>query len=130
MFFDSGATHAVNYFDHDGVVGTDEFDKLRLRGGSEIQPIATEPFVERCVERWFVVEAFSKGALVVFDDYRVGIPARDPCASLGATEHSKFELLIVEVARLINERTPHHVCLLYTSPSPRDGLLSRMPSSA
>ena len=24
----------------------------------------------------------------------------------------------------------HHLCLLYTSPSPRDGLLSRMPSSA
>ena len=24
----------------------------------------------------------------------------------------------------------HGVCLLYTSPSPRDGLLSRMPSSA
>ena len=24
----------------------------------------------------------------------------------------------------------HQVCLLYTSPSPRDGLLSRMPSSA
>ena len=24
----------------------------------------------------------------------------------------------------------HWVCLLYTSPSPRDGLLSRMPSSA
>ena len=26
--------------------------------------------------------------------------------------------------------TRHRVCLLYTSPSPRDGLLSRMPSSA
>ena len=25
---------------------------------------------------------------------------------------------------------PHDACLLYTSPSPRDGLLSRMPSSA
>ena len=25
---------------------------------------------------------------------------------------------------------PYEVCLLYTSPSPRDGLLSRMPSSA
>ena len=25
---------------------------------------------------------------------------------------------------------PHVSCLLYTSPSPRDGLLSRMPSSA
>ena len=24
----------------------------------------------------------------------------------------------------------YHACLLYTSPSPRDGLLSRMPSSA
>ena len=26
--------------------------------------------------------------------------------------------------------TQHKYCLLYTSPSPRDGLLSRMPSSA
>ena len=31
------------------------------------------------------------------------------------------------VAIQIKEATP---CLLYTSPSPRDGLLSRMPSSA
>ena len=27
-------------------------------------------------------------------------------------------------------RLQHEACLLYTSPSPRDGLLSRMPSSA
>ena len=27
-------------------------------------------------------------------------------------------------------QVPNVVCLLYTSPSPRDGLLSRMPSSA
>ena len=27
-------------------------------------------------------------------------------------------------------RITHKTCLLYTSPSPRDGLLSRMPSSA
>ena len=27
-------------------------------------------------------------------------------------------------------RGPSTICLLYTSPSPRDGLLSRMPSSA
>ena len=26
--------------------------------------------------------------------------------------------------------TAYNICLLYTSPSPRDGLLSRMPSSA
>ena len=29
-----------------------------------------------------------------------------------------------------NGRLLYEVCLLYTSPSPRDGLLSRMPSSA
>ena len=28
------------------------------------------------------------------------------------------------------DATNHFFCLLYTSPSPRDGLLSRMPSSA
>ena len=27
-------------------------------------------------------------------------------------------------------KNDYKVCLLYTSPSPRDGLLSRMPSSA
>ena len=28
------------------------------------------------------------------------------------------------------EENTRRICLLYTSPSPRDGLLSRMPSSA
>ena len=28
------------------------------------------------------------------------------------------------------QQPPPNICLLYTSPSPRDGLLSRMPSSA
>ena len=37
-----------------------------------------------------------------------------------------------QVERLQNERkaAATNTCLLYTSPSPRDGLLSRMPSSA
>ena len=30
----------------------------------------------------------------------------------------------------VRDREGHASCLLYTSPSPRDGLLSRMPSSA
>ena len=33
-------------------------------------------------------------------------------------------------AQLYINRQPSQTCLLYTSPSPRDGLLSRMPSSA
>ena len=40
----------------------------------------------------------------------------------------------VEIARLQDKTKPviprYIGCLLYTSPSPRDGLLSRMPSSA
>ena len=31
---------------------------------------------------------------------------------------------------IVNDTTMDKLCLLYTSPSPRDGLLSRMPSSA
>ena len=34
------------------------------------------------------------------------------------------------VAGITNFRSNYWDCLLYTSPSPRDGLLSRMPSSA
>ena len=33
-------------------------------------------------------------------------------------------------SKLVKFHTQHKFCLLYTSPSPRDGLLSRMPSSA
>ena len=36
-------------------------------------------------------------------------------------------LLIICIARMYSR---NYTCLLYTSPSPRDGLLSRMPSSA
>ena len=36
---------------------------------------------------------------------------------------------MAEPERVISFRVPW-TCLLYTSPSPRDGLLSRMPSSA
>ena len=36
----------------------------------------------------------------------------------------------VDVAKLAIEAINYKVCLLYTSPSPRDATLSRMPSSA
>ena len=38
---------------------------------------------------------------------------------------NSFNKAVVEIAKCKSK-----VCLLYTSPSPRDGLLSRMPSSA
>ena len=36
----------------------------------------------------------------------------------------------LEVIAFTPETATPYLCLLYTSPSPRDGLLSRMPSSA
>ena len=59
-----------------------------------------------------------------------------------ASGAEKAELLIVipayneaeNIERVVNHLTAnfpqYDYCLLYTSPSPRDGLLSRMPSSA
>ena len=35
-----------------------------------------------------------------------------------------------QVIQALKEADHFYICLLYTSPSPRDGLLSRMPSSA
>ena len=40
------------------------------------------------------------------------------------------ELFEKDFDRQLNEISQLENCLLYTSPSPRDGLLSRMPSSA
>ena len=44
-------------------------------------------------------------------------------------QHDEVQKVAME-ALLNNGLYPVCTCLLYTSPSPRDGLLSRMPSSA
>ena len=54
-----------------------------------------------------------------------GMSRRGAAARFGISESSAIKW--VQRYRLTGERGP---CLLYTSPSPRDGLLSRMPSSA
>ena len=59
-------------------------------------------------------------------------------AATAAAEGEAYkQKLVFEVARDANKieirsaiQSLFKVCLLYTSPSPRDGLLSRMPSSA
>ena len=55
------------------------------------------------------------------------IEANTMMTDLGARQQALEE----ELARVTGERDVQRAtCLLYTSPSPRDGLLSRMPSSA
>ena len=43
---------------------------------------------------------------------------------------TKSQALIADGIHSLSDLVSDFVCLLYTSPSPRDGLLSRMPSSA
>ena len=52
----------------------------------------------------------------------------DPFAALGLSAARRQP--VAEVARAFRMAVRRYDCLLYTSPSPRDGLLSRMPSSA
>ena len=44
------------------------------------------------------------------------------------THQTKMDVIGNNIANV--NTTSYKTCLLYTSPSPRDGLLSRMPSSA
>ena len=66
-----------------------------------------------------------------FSDVVSTRPNPDPCRS---QDRGKFEILQKDGAARIGRLHTNHgllnTCLLYTSPSPRDGLLSRMPSSA
>ena len=44
--------------------------------------------------------------------------------------YENLEIVNRAVNMLVDDTAGLNTCLLYTSPSPRDGLLSRMPSSA
>ena len=51
-------------------------------------------------------------------------------AMLSEESKGRFKKEDQDPFRTVFERDRDRICLLYTSPSPRDGLLSRMPSSA
>ena len=50
--------------------------------------------------------------------------------SIKRNEDGSVRILSKFIPKTKSEITKDILCLLYTSPSPRDGLLSRMPSSA
>ena len=64
-----------------------------------------------------VVSSYPKGFTTRYNPH---ITNRQPCCSYGKQYFNLVFLSCTEIT----------TCLLYTSPSPRDGLLSRMPSSA
>ena len=60
-------------------------------------------------------------------DHEVGIDHADHEVGI---DHADHEVGIDHTDHVVGIDHTDHDCLLYTSPSPRDGLLSRMPSSA
>ena len=85
-----------------------DLDNTLLRGDSDYE------MVNYLIDKNFVDKKYRQINEDYFNDYGDG--------NLNINEFSKFSLKpFIGMTR---------ACLLYTSPSPRDGLLSRMPSSA
>ena len=102
--------------------------------GNEIDP--REELVEHLIEYKkykSVIDDFSK-----LEEYRQEKVSRGNLFSelnvIGERAKVETELQDIDLYKLLvvfkNAIDKYNVCLLYTSPSPRDGLLSRMPSSA
>ena len=77
---------------------------------------------------WNLSASTTATLLTVASDVIVKINAIT-CANVDGTNAAALSLWIDGVGTTVTGVTGT-ACLLYTSPSPRDGLLSRMPSSA
>ena len=96
------------------------------------------PLVKLCVTILYIgtVVSFSKynlSGLLVMAVYPVILFIMNDISVKDALWRMRVVLPLVCVAGIFNpffDRQAVMTCLLYTSPSPRDGLLSRMPSSA
>ena len=59
------------------------------------------------------------------DDF---LKVRETLTRIGVA--SRKDKKLFQSCHILHKQGKYYLCLLYTSPSPRDGLLSRMPSSA
>ena len=59
------------------------------------------------------------------DDF---LKIRETLSRIGVA--SRKDKTLFQSCHILHKQGKYYICLLYTSPSPRDGLLSRMPSSA
>ena len=119
--------------------------------GEVINRVFVTPILS--VGPYFVARQIDKGMPFHFDQFWLGLKSFFPLAMMAAIQAGVYLLFLAplflsERGTLINEwfkewqenplemtafpeiPTMYLLCLLYTSPSPRDATLSRMPSSA
>ena len=97
----------------------------------EVAPHMSRFREQGIVDREIFKKAGDQGFLMIWPDEKYG--------GMGDTDFRYEQIIIEETARahcfdwfntLHSRLVGPYICLLYTSPSPRDATLSRMPSSA
>ena len=111
-------------------------DLSKGRSTFMIEMIETAAILNQATERTFVIlDEIGRGT-ATFDDLSIAwaaaehLHAANKSRALFATHYHELTDLIENLDGASNASLHAKDCLLYTSPSPRDGLLSRMPSSA
>ena len=131
----------------EGPPGSNERDKYAVVWSNQWEPSTKKQHAaEVYVERWGLkqsetnpLEFYADGEVFVNDDIAEidtkDIPDHDllvggfPCQDYSVAKTAKHAAGI-EGKKGVLWWEIHRICLLYTSPSPRDATLSRMPSSA
>jgi trk system potassium uptake protein len=111
-----------------------------LRGNNEVTLIEQRPYRFEKLEAEFEHQVLRGDATELFVLERAGIK-RPPDLLVAATGDDEDNIVICQlarekygisnvIARINDPRNQPYFCHLYTTPSPRDRSLSRMPSSA
>ena len=121
---DSGLTAPLGVPEHAEVVRRDEVLYVSTtRHDQPLERLAVSPLTYR-----------ARGELAVTDRGVALCLDGSPTVFLASSRLVQVDRATVTIDRVVEPggliRISWSTCLLYTSPSPRDGLLSRMPSSA
>ena len=103
--------------------------KITIQGGPTSGPVQLIGMFQG--ENYLIAQAdIQPGGIIHFKNNE---PFRQGLAYVVLADNTNFQFLITEDQTFnltCNVNDPVTTCLLYTSPSPRDATLSRMPSSA
>ena len=100
------------------IEGTHLIEEMLKSGNYPSKILATEKWLDKNEELYLKIDQ----SLII-------VVSEEVLSSAVSTKNPDGVAALVEISSILNFDF-NNICLLYTSPSPRDGLLSRMPSSA